>query len=298
VKRRVWIPALLLVLVAVVSVVALAQDRKGPKYPDHEQLLREVHAALKQGVGCTETKGTMSFGQNLSSSTSTTSCIESINQGAVYIDFWALQVPTGHTVEIEANSSLEYLAAIQDFTTGTVLASTLNCGLSNHPGTCSFTYTVQAGGTVLVSIGTINSTGLYTLLATDLTGGAPTPTVIPATPTPPPQSGCATSSLQACLGGQYTVSVHWDTTDGRSGDGTPVPLSADTAYFWFFNSANVELTVKVLDGHAINGHVWVFYGALSNVHYVITVTDTVSGTVRRYENPQGTMASVGDTSAF
>jgi hypothetical protein len=296
VKKKAWIPAL--ALLAVVSVVVLAQERKGSEYPDHEQLLRDVHAALKQGVGCSGPKGTISFGQLLSSATSTSSCIESITQGVVYIDIWTLQVPTGHTVRIEANSSLEYLAAIQDYNTGTVLASTLDCGLGGHP--CNFTYTVQAGGPFIVSFGSINSKGLYTLLATDLSAGpTPVPTEpLAPTPTPVPTNACNASMSELCLNQQYTVSVHWDTTDGRSGDGVPIPLTSDTGYFWFFSSDNVELTVKVLDGHAINGHDWVFYGALSNVHYIITVHDTVTGATRTYENPQGSQASVGDTTAF
>ena len=49
---------------------------------------------------------------------------------------------------------------------------------------------------------------------------------------------------------------------GTSGRGAAVPLTGDTGYFWFFNSANVELIVKVLDGRTVNGQFWVFYGAL------------------------------------
>src|SRR5262249_38796821 len=56
--------------------------------------------------------------------------------------------------------------------------------------------------------------------------------------------------------------------------------------------------VKVLDARALNDHFWVFYGALSNVEYTLTVTDTVTGIVRRYANPSGLFASVGDTLAF
>jgi hypothetical protein len=60
----------------------------------------------------------------------------------------------------------------------------------------------------------------------------------------------------------------------------------------------VELIVKVLDGRAVNGHFWVFYGALSDVQYTLTVTDTQTGTSKPYVNPQGTLASEADTAAF
>jgi hypothetical protein len=56
--------------------------------------------------------------------------------------------------------------------------------------------------------------------------------------------------------------------------------------------------VKVLDGTAVTGHFWVFYGALSNVEYELTVTDTATGEVNVYTNPRGRFASVGDTAAF
>ncbi len=48
----------------------------------------------------------------------------------------------------------------------------------------------------------------------------------------------------------------------------------------------------------LNGHFWVFYGALSNVQYTITILDTQTGTTKTYTNPQGTQASHADTSAF
>ena len=76
------------------------------------------------------------------------------------------------------------------------------------------------------------------------------------------------------------------------------PLTSDTGYFWFFDDANVELVIKALDGTAWNGHYWIFYGALSNVEYTITVTDTVTETTRVYFNPSGRFASVGDDTAF
>jgi hypothetical protein len=56
--------------------------------------------------------------------------------------------------------------------------------------------------------------------------------------------------------------------------------------------------VKVLDGRAVNGRFWVFYGALTDIEYTILVRDTATGEVRMYENPAGQLASRADTSAF
>jgi subtilisin-like proprotein convertase family protein len=111
---------------------------------------------------------------------------------------------------------------------------------------------------------------------------------------------CAASSAALCLNsGRFQVQVAWQVpSQGMSGAGTAVPLTTDTGYFWFFSSNNVELVVKVVDGRAVNGHFWVFYGALTNVQYTITVTDSLTGDVRSYVNPDGNQASVADVSAF
>jgi ELWxxDGT repeat protein len=112
-------------------------------------------------------------------------------------------------------------------------------------------------------------------------------------------ASCESSPARSCLNGdRFAVEVSWQDFSGRKGTGTTVPLTADTGAFWFFDPANVELVVKVLDGRALNGHFWVFYGALSDVAYTLTVTDTFSGKVKTYNNPAGRLASVADTSAF
>jgi hypothetical protein len=48
----------------------------------------------------------------------------------------------------------------------------------------------------------------------------------------------------------------------------------------------------------VDGHFWVFYGSLTNVEFTLTVTDTQTGAIKTYFNPQGQLASVADTSAF
>ena len=110
---------------------------------------------------------------------------------------------------------------------------------------------------------------------------------------------CAPSTTRLCLNGaRFAAEVSWRDFQGNTGAGHPVSLTGDTGYFWFFSSTNVELVVKVLDGRGINSSFWVFYGALSNVEYSMTVTDTVTGTIKTYANPSGHLGSVADTSAF
>jgi hypothetical protein len=102
-------------------------------------------------------------------------------------------------------------------------------------------------------------------------------------------------NLNGC---RFHIEVKWDDGRGGTGNGQPVQLTNDTGYFWFFSPANVELMVKVLDARPVNGKFWVFFGALSNVKYSITVKDSVTGSYKKYENPSGTFASIGDTGAF
>jgi hypothetical protein len=111
---------------------------------------------------------------------------------------------------------------------------------------------------------------------------------------------CNTGSQNLCLNAdRFRVEVNWRVpSQGTSGVGRAVSLTGDTGYFWFFSSNNVELVIKVVDGRTFNGHFWVFYGALSDVEYTITVTDTLTGATKTYTNSQGQLASVADTAAF
>jgi hypothetical protein len=109
---------------------------------------------------------------------------------------------------------------------------------------------------------------------------------------------CNADSGALCLmNGRYRIEVDWKTGQGE-GQGVPVTVSEQTGLFWFFNPSNIELIVKVLDGRPLNGHVWVFYGALSDVEYLLHVTDTATGAVRFYRNEHGNLCGRGDTTAF
>jgi hypothetical protein len=111
--------------------------------------------------------------------------------------------------------------------------------------------------------------------------------------------GCASSDRRLCLlGGRFEVEVEWRQNDGNRGVGNAVIGSDQSGYFWFFSSLNVELIVKALDGRSLNGAHWLFYGALSDVEYWITVTDTATGERKLYRNAPGNICGVGDTQAF
>lgn len=98
---------------------------------------------------------------------------------------------------------------------------------------------------------------------------------------------------------RFKVEAHWQASSGASGNATVVRLSADSGYFWFFNPANVEAVFKVINACSLNNRYWFFAGGLTDVQTVITVTDTATGTVKTYTNPQGVaFRPIQDTSAF
>jgi hypothetical protein len=108
---------------------------------------------------------------------------------------------------------------------------------------------------------------------------------------------CQAGAQHLCLG-VFRLEVVWANRAGATGVGLAVPLGDDSGYFWFFDDANVELVVKAIDGRALNQHFWIFYGALSDVEYTLTVTNDFTGEARTYFNPQRNMASVADLEAF
>lgn len=111
---------------------------------------------------------------------------------------------------------------------------------------------------------------------------------------------CAGDAGTLCLnGGRFSVRTRWSARDGSSGLGQAIALTEDTGYFTFFDSANVEVVVKILNGCGFNDRFWAFAGGLTDVSVVMTVTDHQTGAVRIYTNPQGTaFEPIQDTNAF
>jgi len=101
---------------------------------------------------------------------------------------------------------------------------------------------------------------------------------------------CVPDERTLCLEkGRFAVRATWEKQDGETGDAVAWPLTGDTGLYWFFDSSNVEMVLKVLDGCKENGHRWVFAGGLTDVGVKMTVTDTETGEVRPFTNPPGTL---------
>jgi len=174
-----------------------------------------------------------------------------------------------------ALSDLEYVITVTDGVTGAIQSYISFAGSPNSEGD-----TTAFPGASAAPVGVTAPTA------------APAPAEASSTCLPDPAALCLEE-------GRFQVRVDWRSSPlGPSSSAAAVPLTGDTGYFWFFDDSNVELVVKVLDGTAINGHYWVFYGSLSDVQFEIAVTDTTTGQTKTYVNSQGNMFSIADTVAF
>ena len=116
-----------------------------------------------------------------------------------------------------------------------------------------------------------------------------------------PAGTCESSAERRCLqDSRYAVAVEWRKPDGESGAGSVVHAGTnDSGLFTFFSRENWEILIKVLDGCAVNGHVWVYGASTTDLGYTIQVTDTVTGTVKEYRNEPGLpAAAITDARAF
>lgn len=116
-----------------------------------------------------------------------------------------------------------------------------------------------------------------------------------------PAGTCVPDERTRCLrDSRYAVSVDWRGLNDGGGNANVVHEGTDdSGMFHFFDPDNWEVLIKVLDGCALNGHMWVFGASTTDLGYLIRVTDTVTGTVREYRNEPGTPApAITDATAF
>jgi hypothetical protein len=111
---------------------------------------------------------------------------------------------------------------------------------------------------------------------------------------------CQPDGITLCLGtgDRFRVTARW-TVRPVNAPARTVPLTLDTGAFWFFDPANLELTVKVVDGCGTNDRFWVFLSGLTDVGVDVTVEDTATGSTWTHSHAAGTPLQPRlDTNAF
>jgi subtilisin len=122
---------------------------------------------------------------------------------------------------------------------------------------------------------------------------------------------CVATATTLCLDNHpgdhrfaVTASFHTSQGGGSSGNAGAIPAAplgvTQGGLFWFFESTNPELLVKILPKCSENSpHFLVFASAGTNVGVTITVTDTFTAAQKVYTNPDLTpMAPIQDITAF
>jgi len=112
---------------------------------------------------------------------------------------------------------------------------------------------------------------------------------------------CEVDETTLCLNRfRFRAEIEWTDHAGESGLGQVVPwASRDSGLYWFFDEANVEMVLKVLDGCWLNDTYWVYAGGLTDVATSLVITDTLTGVERQYTNPLGVaFQPIADTAAF
>ena len=177
----------------------------------------------------------------------------------------------------------------EDRSTGTVRFRTWDFGDGGRARDRTVDYTWSEPGfyevTLTVSDGAVESTEARTFL---VEAAAPAGT-------------CKADGETLCLrDSRFAVEVEWWTADGKRGRARVVHAGTnDSGLFWFFSQDNWEVLIKVLDGCSLNGRLWVFGASTTDLGYRIGVTDTVTETVREYENEPGRPAeAITDVDAF
>ena len=105
---------------------------------------------------------------------------------------------------------------------------------------------------------------------------------------------CVSDDDTLCLGqdDRFKIVVVWENFEGLMDTANAVDIDRrDSGLFYFFGEDNIEMLIKILDGCEINGHYWISYAATTDVGFLVTVTDTSTGSIKTYSNPVGNLAA-------
>ena len=107
---------------------------------------------------------------------------------------------------------------------------------------------------------------------------------------------CVPGDFKLCLvQDRFQVQVTWaNQFNGTAGVARAIVGTDETGYFFFTDPSIYELAVKILDFGPVFK---VFYGELTDLHFTITVADTLTGRIKTYTNTPGDCGGI-DEAAF
>lgn len=110
---------------------------------------------------------------------------------------------------------------------------------------------------------------------------------------------CANSGNEICALGRFTVRAEWSLHGLAPTAAAAIADTDQAGRFWFFDPANTELVVKVVDGCGENDRFWVFLAGLTTLDATVEIVDTATRVVRRYHHSAGeSFRPVSDIEAF
>jgi len=191
--------------------------------------------------------------------------------------------PTASFTASTPNPASGSVVVFTDTSTGSPVSWSWDFGDGSSSTSQNPTHTYAAAGAVTVRLTVTNASGSNSsTLAVTVTAE----TVL---------------RLNAAHSFDLTLSAR-DPRTGTTGSGKVIGQNDVYGYFSIptvsGNAGNPEVIVKMVDASAIGASYWVFYGCMTDLEYTLTVTDTQTGSVKTYHNPQGHFGSVGDTSAI
>ena len=113
------------------------------------------------------------------------------------------------------------------------------------------------------------------------------------------QGSCKSDENTLCLSNnRFEITVDWIDFQSNQRIAPATKITDQSGRFGFNVTGNVEFLINIYNGESVNGFNWVYFSALSDVEYSVTITDTINNETKQYNNLQGNSSVILDNQAF
>ena len=114
-----------------------------------------------------------------------------------------------------------------------------------------------------------------------------------------PAVECVSSATEICALGRFLIRAEWSHEGLDPQAASAIVDTEQAGRFWFFDAANTELVIKVVDGCDFNQRFWIYLAGLTTLDATVEIVDTVTGAERRYHHSAGSnFTPISDIEAF